>query len=135
MTTRPSWNDYFKDIVQCTAKRSDCHRLKVGCLLVKDNRIISQGYNGFLTGHPHTSIVENNHEIATIHAEQNAIIDCAKRGVNCNQSIAYITHFPCVTCAKMLVQAGISQVYYIEDYKNDYDTLKKLNICIPIEKI
>lgn len=132
---RPTWNEYFKDIVTCTATRSSCNRLKVGCILVKDNRIISQGYNGFLTGHPHESIIQDDHEIATIHAEQNAIIDCAKRGVNCNESIAYITHFPCVTCAKMLVQAGIKEIYYIEDYKNDYETLQKLNICVPIKKM
>ena len=64
-------------------ERSSCHRLQVGCLLVKDNRIISQGYNGHLPGAPHKSIVRNNHEQATVHAEQNAICDCAKRGVSC----------------------------------------------------
>ena len=129
---RPSWNQYFKDIVLCTAKRSSCQRLQVGCILVKDNRIISQGYNGFLSGHPHTSVVENNHEISTIHAEQNAIIDCAKRGVNCNNSIAYITHFPCINCIKLLIQAGIEKIYYIEDYKNNYELMQKLKINIPI---
>ena len=67
---RPSWDDYFKQIVLETKKRSACERLQVGCLLVKDNRIISAGYNGFLPGCPHKSIVRNNHEQATIHAEQ-----------------------------------------------------------------
>ena len=132
---RPSWTEYFKDIVLCTANRSSCNRLHVGCILVKDNRIISQGYNGFLSGHPHTSIVENDHEISTIHAEQNAIIDCAKRGVNCNNSIAYITHFPCIHCTKMLVQAGVKEIYYINDYKNNIELVQKLNITIPIKKI
>lgn len=132
---RPSWNEYFKNIVLTTSTRSSCNRLHVGCILVKDNRIISQGYNGFLSGHPHESIIINNHEIATIHAEQNAIIDCAKRGVNCNDSIAYITHFPCINCLKMLVQAGIEKIYYINDYKNDYENIKKLNINIPIIKL
>lgn len=132
---RPSWTEYFKDIVLCTAKRSSCNRLHVGCILVKDNRIISQGYNGFLSGHPHTSIVENDHEISTIHAEQNAIIDCAKRGVNCNNSIAYVTHFPCIHCTKMLVQAGVKEIYYINDYKNNIELIQKLNITIPIIKI
>jgi dCMP deaminase len=134
-TNRPSWNEYFKNIVLTTATRSSCHRLHVGCILVKDNRIISQGYNGFLSGHPHESIVINNHEIATIHAEQNAIIDCAKRGVNCNHSTAYITHFPCINCLKILVQAGIEKIYYINDYKNDYENIEKLKINIPIIKI
>lgn len=132
---RPSWAEYFKDIVLCTAKRSSCNRLHVGCILVKDNRIISQGYNGFLSGHPHTSIVENDHEISTIHAEQNAIIDCAKRGVNCNNSTAYVTHFPCIHCTKMLVQAGVKEIYYINDYKNNIELIQKLNITIPIIKI
>ena len=90
---RSSWTEYFKDIVLCTAKRSSCNRLHVGCILVKDNRIISQGYNGFLSGHPHTSIVENDHEISTIHAEQKQLLIVQKR-VNCNNSIAYVTHFP-----------------------------------------
>jgi dCMP deaminase len=132
---RPSWNQYFKNIVLCTAQRSPCTRLNVGCLLVKDNRIISQGYNGFLSGHPHNSVVINNHEQATIHAEQNAIIDCAKRGVKCEDCVAYITHFPCINCLKILVQCGVSKIYYINDYKNNYDMIEKLNICVPIEKI
>ena len=132
---RPSWNEYFKNIVLTTSTRSSCNRLHVGCILVKENRIISQGYNGFLSGHPHKSVILNNHEIATIHAEQNAIIDCAKRGVNCNNSIAYITHFPCLICLKMLIQAGIEKIYYIYDYKNDYENIEKLNITIPIIKL
>ena len=109
---------YFKNIVECTATRSACDRLHVGCILVKDNRIIT-GVYGFLVGHPHVSVIENDHEIATIHAEQNAIIDCAKRGVGCNDAMAYITHFPCINCLKMLVQSGIQKIYYIHDYKNN----------------
>ena len=61
-TIRPTWDEYFKEIVMVTSKRSPCHRLQVGCLLVKDNRIISQGYNGFLPDYPHDSIVRNGHE-------------------------------------------------------------------------
>jgi len=116
---RPSWNEYFKKISLVTSERSPCERLRVGCVLVNNNRIISQGYNGFLPGCPHKSIVLNNHEQATIHAEQNAIIDCAKRGVSCNNSIAYITHFPCLNCMKTLCAAGIKKIYYIDDYKNE----------------
>ena len=116
---RPNWNEYFKEISQVTSKRSPCERLKVGCVLVKENRIISQGYNGFLPGFPHESIVRNNHEQATIHAEQNALCDCAKRGVSCKDSIAYITHYPCLICARLLIAAGIKEIKYIEDYKND----------------
>jgi len=116
---RPSWQDYFKKIAEYTAERSPCSRLKVGCLLIKDNRIISQGYNGFLPGAPHESVVVNNHEQATVHAEQNAITDCAKRGVSTNECDAYITHYPCVNCMKMLCASGIKNIYYINDYNND----------------
>ena len=116
---RPNWDEYFKKIAQVTAERSPCERLQVGCVLVKDNRIISQGYNGFLPGCPHKSIVRDNHEQATVHAEQNAIADCAKRGVNCLESIAYITHYPCIICARMLLASGIKEIKYINDYHND----------------
>ena len=119
MESRPDWNSYFKEIVQVTSKRSPCDRLKVGCLIVKDNRIISQGYNGFLPGCPHTSIVRDNHEQATIHAEQNAICDCAKRGVSCNDATAYITHSPCLFCTRLLIASGVREIKYIEDYRND----------------
>ena len=119
MFSRPNWKEYFSEIVQVTSKRSACSRLKVGCLLVKENRIISQGYNGFLPGCPHKSIVRDNHEQATIHAEQNAITDCAKRGVSCNESIAYITHYPCLNCCKLLLASGIKEINYLNDYNND----------------
>ena len=116
---RPSWDEYFKKICLVTKERSSCHRLQVGCILVKENRIISQGYNGFLPGCPHKSIVRNNHEQSTVHAEQNAICDCAKRGVNCNGATAYITHYPCIICCKLLLASGIKEIKYIDDYKND----------------
>ena len=121
MTTRirPSWDEYFKKIVLATSDRSSCNRLQVGCLLVKDNRIISQGYNGFLPGCPHESIIRDNHEQATLHAEQNAICDCAKRGVSSIGCTAYITHYPCIICMRLLCASGISVIKYINDYKND----------------
>ena len=119
MTHRPSWDEYFKEIVQVTATRSPCERLQVGCLFVSDNRIVSQGYNGYLPGCTHTSIVREGHEQATVHAEQNAIADCAKRGVSCADCTAYITHYPCVICCRLLLAAGIRQIKYIHDYKND----------------
>ena len=116
---RLSWDEYFSKIVSVTAERSPCERLQVGCLLVKDNRIISQGYNGFLPGCPHESIVRDNHEQATLHAEQNALMDCAKRGVSCEGCTAYITHYPCIICARILLASGIVNIKYIDDYKND----------------
>jgi len=133
---RLSWDEYFKEIVLVTKNRSPCERLQVGCLLVKDNRIISQGYNGFLPGCPHESIVRDNHEMATVHAEQNAIADCAKRGVSCNESVAYITHYPCIHCCRLLLASGIKEIKYINDYKND-ELVEKFTsqLQIPIYKL
>ena len=130
---RPNWDEYFKEISLVTSKRSSCTRLNVGCVLVKDNRIISQGYNGFLPGQPHESIVRNNHEQATVHAEQNSICDCAKRGVSCEGATAYITHFPCIICCRLLIASGIKEIKYIYNYKNDdlvyrFCLLSKINI-------
>ena len=127
--SRPDWDEYFKEIVFVTKKRSPCNRLHVGCLIVKDNRIISQGYNGYLPGCPHKSIMDNGHEVGTIHAEQNAIIDCAKRGVSCKDSIAYITHYPCFNCMKLLCASGILTIKYIEDYNNDSNVLMLSELC------
>ena len=116
---RPTWDEYFKKIVLATKERSSCERLQVGCLLVKDNRIVSQGYNGFLPGCPHISKVRNNHEQATVHAEQNALCDCAKRGVSCMDATVYVTHYPCIICCRLLLASGVKEIKYINDYKND----------------
>ena len=116
---RPSWDEYFKKMVIVTSTRSSCNRLNVGCILVKDNRIIAQGYNGFLPGCQHKSIIRDNHEQSTVHAEQNTIADCAKRTVSCLDSTAYITHYPCIICCRMLLAAEIGEIKYLDDYKND----------------
>ncbi len=133
---RPSWDEYFKQLVKLTATRSPCSRLQVGCLFVKENRIIAQGYNGFLPGCPHESVVRDNHEQATIHAEQNTISDCAKRGVSCKECDVYITHYPCINCMKLLCASGVSKIHYIDDYKNDVlvDYFSEIS-KIKIEKI
>ena len=133
MNTRPSWDEYFKSIVELTATRSSCEHLHVGCLFVKTNRIIAQGYNGYSAGCQHKMIIKDNHNIATIHAEQNTITDCAKRGVSCNECIAYITHYPCYNCMKLMVSSGIITIKYINDYKNDplvQDLANEVNIVI-----
>lgn len=133
---RPTWDEYFKEIVQVTAKRSPCERLQVGCLLVADNRIVSQGYNGYLPGCAHRSVIRDGHEQATVHAEQNAVVDCAKRGVSCDGCTAYITHYPCIICCRLLLAAGIRAIKYIHDYKNDSlvsDFSKQIGV--PISKM
>ncbi len=130
---RPTWEEYFKDLVNLTATRSSCDKLHVGCLFIKNNRIIAQGYNGYISGCEHKSIIKENHNIATIHAEQNTITDCAKRGVSCDGCEAYITHFPCFNCMKLMVSSGICKINYINDYKNDdlvYKIANDVNIKI-----
>ena len=121
--SRLEWDEYFMSIALLASCRSPCERLHVGSVIVKNNRIISSGYNGFLPGSQHISIITtdgiNTHEQATVHAECNAIADCANRGVNTNDSIAYITHYPCINCFKMLVASGIKEIKYLYDYKND----------------
>ena len=116
---RPSWKEYFKELVELTASRSSCEKLSVGCIFVKENRIIAQGYNGYIAGCEHKMIIKDRHNIATIHAEQNTITDCAKRGVSCNECTAYITHYPCYNCMKLMVSSGINSINYINDYNND----------------
>ena len=135
---RIDWDDYFISTALLISCRSPCHRLHVGCILVKNNRIISSGYNGFLPGSNHISIIENNHEQATVHAECNAIADCANRGVDTKDAIAYITHYPCINCFKMLVASGIKEIKYLHDYKNDKNIealLNNMNNKIIINKL
>jgi len=133
---RPTWDEYYKEIAIVTAKRSPCKRLHVGCLLVKDNRIIAQGYNGYFAGCPHEQIMRDGHEIATVHAEQNAVSYCAKYGVQSHGSTAYITHYPCINCMKSLCASGVKDIKYVYDYHNDeaVDVLSKL-VNVNIYKI
>ncbi len=120
---RPSWDEYFMATAFFLSSRSACERLHVGCVMVSggthQNRIIAAGYNGFLPGSPHNSRLRDGHEQATVHAEQNAIADAARRGVSLEGSTAYITHFPCINCAKIMAAAGIKAVKYHHDYNND----------------
>jgi dCMP deaminase len=116
---------------QLASVRSPCERLQVGCVLVKNNRLISMGYNGFLGGCEHKSIVRDNHEQATIHAEINAVTDAAKRGVSIDGAEAYVTHYPCLNCFKALASSGVKKIYYNTDYKND-PVVKELGYGIPI---
>lgn len=126
---RPSWDAYFMATALLIASRSTCQRLNVGCVIVsggaQKNRIIAAGYNGFLPGADHKSRIRDGHEQATVHAEQNAISDAARRGVSLQDATVYITHFPCINCAKILVAAGITCIIYHCDYRND-DLVKEV---------
>lgn len=120
-TSRLEWDQYFMSIALLASQRSPCHRLKVGSVIVKNNRIVSMGYNGYIPGAPHISRVINNHEQSIIHSEVNALADCAKRGAsleNGNVTI-YVTHYPCLNCFRSIAATGIKKVIYLEDYKND----------------
>ncbi|WP_332633416.1 ComE operon protein 2 [Halalkalibacter flavus] len=119
---RISWDQYFMAQSHLLALRSTCTRLMVGATIVREKRIIAGGYNGSVSGGAHCidegCYVVDNHCIRTIHAEVNALLQCAKFGVPTEGSEIYVTHFPCVHCAKAIIQAGIKSVYYAKDYKN-----------------
>ena len=137
---RKSWDSYFMKITEMVASRSTCDWAMVGCVLVnRDHRIVSTGYNGSVSGNPHCDDVghtmRDGHCIATIHAEMNAILYCAKEGIPTKGTICYVTHFPCLNCTKALIQAGICEIIYKDDYRvDDYavELFEKNNI--PVRK-
>ena len=112
------WDEYFMSIALLASCRSPCERLHVGSVIVKNNRIISMGYNGFIPGAPHISRVHNNHEQSIIHSEINAITDCAKRGASLDSAIMYITHYPCPNCFRTIAASNIKNIIYLNDYNN-----------------
>jgi len=126
LQNRLKWDEYFMGIALLVSKRSSCDRLNVGCVLVNNNRIISTGYNGHLPNTEHRSVIKNNHEQMTVHAELNSIIDCAKRVVSTNNATIYVTHYPCLNCFKSLISAGVKKIIYNENYKND-ELVKELS--------
>ncbi|MFM1539031.1 deoxycytidylate deaminase [Helcococcus bovis] len=133
---RTSWEEYFMHIADSISERGTCDRAYVGCVLVnKDNRIVSTGYNGSISGNPQCDevghVMRDDHCIATIHAEMNALLYCAKEGISVKNTTCYVTHFPCLNCTKSLIQAGIIKIYYRHGYRmNEYakELLDKNNI-------
>src|SRR5699024_2185824 len=121
--TRINWQQYFLAQAKVVSLRSTCTRLEVGAILVRNNRIIASGYNGSVDDSSHCiddgCLVVNNHCVRTVHAEMNALIQCARFGVATEGTELYVTHFPCLQCAKHIVQAGIGKIYYETDYRND----------------
>lgn len=126
--TRPSWDEYFMAITRMVAERSTCLRRRVGAVVVADKRILTTGYNGAPTGLGHCldsgCLREQQgvpsgerHELCRgLHAEQNAIVQAALCGVSIRGGTIYTTHFPCVLCAKMLINAGIKRVVFADGY-------------------
>lgn len=129
---RSSWEEYFMHIAEIVSERGTCDRAYVGCVLVNnDNRIVSTGYNGSISGNPQCDEIghkmRDGHCIATIHAEINALIYCAREGISVKGSVCYVTHFPCLNCTKALIQAGISMIIYKEAYRVDEYALELLD--------
>ncbi|MBP1080742.1 MULTISPECIES: ComE operon protein 2 [Bacillus] len=122
MEERISWDQYFMAQSHLLALRSTCTRLEVGATIVRDKRIIAGGYNGSIAGGVHCidegCYVIDSHCVRTIHAEMNAILQCAKFGVPTEGAEMYVTHFPCLPCCKSIIQAGIRRLYYAKNYKN-----------------
>ena len=119
---RISWDQYFMSQSHLLALRSTCERLSVGATIVREKRVIAGGYNGSVSGGDHCievgcKVIEG-HCVRTIHAEINAILQCAKFGVPTEGAEIYVTHFPCLNCCKTIIQSGISKIYYAEDYRN-----------------
>lgn len=141
---RPSWDEYFMDIVDLIKTRSTCIRRQVGALIVKDKRILATGYNGAPTGCRHCIDIgcmrqEMNipsgqrHELCrAIHAEQNAIIQAAYSGTSVKDGTLYVTHQPCVLCAKMVINAGIKKVVFRGEYPDELamDMLKESGVRV-----
>ncbi|HVP57433.1 MAG TPA: cytidine/deoxycytidylate deaminase family protein [bacterium] len=126
--SRPSWDEYFISIARLVSSRSTCLRRHVGAVVVKDKRLLSTGYNGAPQGFAHCAEVGcirqreeippgERHELCRgIHAEQNAIVQAAAFGVSIKDSTLYCTHFPCVLCTKLLINAGVRRLVVAETY-------------------
>jgi dCMP deaminase len=125
---RPSYDEYFMKMAYLAASRSTCIRRHVGAVLVKDKHVLSTGYNGAPKGMKHCEEAGclreklqtpsgERHEICRgLHAEQNAIIQAAVFGISIKNSILYVTNTPCIVCAKMLINAGVTEIIYAGDY-------------------
>lgn len=128
MEQRPSWPEYFMQITRLVARRSTCLRRQVGAVIVKDKNILTTGYNGTPSGITHCSETGclrqrlqvpsgERHELCRgLHAEQNAIIQAAKHGVNIAGGTLYCTNTPCIICTKMIINAGLTEVVYDDGY-------------------
>ena len=120
---RVSWETYFMNIAAEVATRSTCDRKHVGAVIVKDKTILSTGYNGSIKGLPHCDEVGHEmvdgHCIRTTHAEANAIVQAAKNGVKINHAEIYITASPCYNCFKLIANAGIKSIYFLEFYREE----------------
>ncbi|WHO86257.1 ComE operon protein 2 [Limosilactobacillus oris] len=132
MKKRIDWDQYFMVQAALLASRSTCKRLSVGAVLVRDKRIIAGGYNGSVSGDDHCidegCYLRDGHCVRTIHAEMNAILQCARFGMSTDGASLYVTDFPCLQCTKSLLQAGIKEINYIRNYHNDDYAMKLIKL-------
>jgi dCMP deaminase len=140
--SRPSWDEYFMKICDDVAERSTCKRHNFGAVIVRDKRLLATGYNGAPRGLPHCLEIGclrdelgipsgTHHEICRgVHAEQNAIIQCALHGVSSKDATMYVNGIPCKICAKMMINAGIVRVVYSGDYadKEAFELFKQAGV-------
>lgn len=130
---RPNWDEYFMGITEMVSSRSTCLRRKVGAIIVKEKRILTTGYNGPPQGVKHCDELggclrdklkipsgERMELSRAVHAEQNAIIQAAKYGIDINGGTMYVTNHPCFICAKMIINAGIKKIIYKEGYPDEF---------------
>ena len=144
---RASWPKYFMDIAKLVAQRSTCLRRKVGAIAVLDRRILATGYNGAPSGVE--SCMEKGECLRrklnipsgtkqelcfAVHAEQNAIIQAGRCGININGATLYCTHQPCVICAKMIINAGIKRVVYKNGYPDEFSIQLFEEANVSVEK-
>lgn len=121
-TNRLEWDQYFAAQALLISNRATCNRAKVGAVLVKDHKVIATGYNGSVSGTEHCldheCLMVEGHCVRTLHAEVNAILQGAERGIP-KGFTAYVTHFPCLNCTKQLLQVGCKRVVYLHKYRID----------------
>lgn len=141
---RPNWNDYFMSVAHEVAQRCNCVKSKVGAVIVKNNRIISVGYNGTPSkiqncydGHCERcwSEIESGKDLdkcICIHAEENALLEAGRQ--KCEGGKIYCTLYPCLTCAKHIIQSGISEVVYDVDYNSELTKALFLKANINVTK-
>ncbi|MBR9700866.1 cell division protein DedD [Candidatus Woesearchaeota archaeon] len=136
MSKRPSWDEYFIEIMHSVAKRATCDRGKSGCVIVKDKQILTTGYVGAPVGLQHCDEVghlfktvydsegnKKQHCVRTTHAEQNALMQAAKKGTPVEGATVYCSMTPCRDCAKLIINAGIKRVVAEKRYHADSDSL------------
>ncbi|WP_456366222.1 deoxycytidylate deaminase [Thermococcus sp.] len=120
---RPTKDEYFMLIAKLVSLRATCPRLRVGAVAVKDGYILATGYNGAPRGMDHCidvgCLIVDGHCHRAVHAEQNVIAMAARKGISLEGATLYVTHFPCDTCFKIVINAGIKEIVYEDMYPNE----------------